>query len=89
MTRLVQCKKYNQQLEGLEKPPFPGSLGQSVYEEVSKKAWDEWLAHQTRLINEKQLKLFEPSTRSYLQEQMIAFLDNKTVDQAEGYKPLD
>ena len=53
---------------------------------ISAQAWDEWLAHQTRLINEKHLELFDPETRKYLQEQMELFFRNSNFDQASGYK---
>lgn len=53
MTRTVFCRKYKQELEGLERPPYPGALGQEIYDNVSKKAWQEWTDHQTMLINEK------------------------------------
>ena len=87
MTRTVFCKKYQQELEGLAKPPYPGAKGQEIYETVSKKAWEEWQALQTRLINEKHLNMLEPEARAYLMEQMQRFLDNETTDHAEGYVP--
>jgi len=89
MSRTVFCKKHQTELAGLEKPPFPGQKGQDIYDNVSAKAWQEWLDHQTRIINEKQLKLFEPETKVYLQEQMTAFFANKSVDAAEGYVPVN
>lgn len=89
MTRTVFCRKHQQELEGLDKPPFPGPKGQEIYENVSKQAWEEWQAHQTRLINEKHLNMTEPSTRKYLKEQMDKFLSGEDFDQAEGYVPED
>lgn len=87
MTKMVLCRKYQQELEALNQPPMPGEKGQELLATVSKKAWQAWLEHQTRLINEKRLKVFEPSTRQYLLEQMEKFLDNDEADQAEGYVP--
>lgn len=52
MTRQVFCRKYQQELEGLDFAPFPGAKGQEFFETVSKQAWQEWLKHQTTLINE-------------------------------------
>ena len=54
---------------------------------MSKKAWLEWQATQTMLINEKNLSLIEPEARQYLSEQMERFLDNQPIDHAEGYVP--
>ncbi|MDO8860895.1 oxidative damage protection protein [Haliea sp. E1-2-M8] len=87
MTRTVFCKRYQQELEGLMAPPYPGPKGQDIYENVSKKAWEEWQAQQTMLINEKQLSLIDPDTRKYLQQEMDKFLSGQEHDKAEGYVP--
>lgn len=87
MTRMVHCQKYDKELEGLDRPPFPGPKGQAIFDSVSKQAWQDWLAHQTRLINEKHLNMMDPNTRTYLDEQRELFLNNETHDQAEGYVP--
>lgn len=89
MTRTVFCRKYQQEMEGLDEPPFPGPAGEDIYEHVSKKAWQEWLAHQTMLINEKQLNVMDPEAKKYLDQQRDLFLNNETHDQAEGYVPPD
>ena len=87
MGRIVHCKKYDKDLPGLSVPPYPGPKGQEVYETGSQQAWQEWLAQQTMLINEKQLSLMDPEARKYLQGQMDKFLNNEQYDQAEGYVP--
>jgi Fe-S cluster biosynthesis and repair protein YggX len=87
MSRSVMCKKYQQQLEGLEAPPYPGAKGQKIYETISKKAWGEWLTLQTMLINEYRLSVREPEARTYLGEQMDKFFNNEATDHAEGYVP--
>jgi Fe-S cluster biosynthesis and repair protein YggX len=87
MSRNVMCKKYQQQLEGLEAPPYPGPKGQQIYETVSKKAWREWLSLQTMLINEYRLNVRETKSRTYLGEQMDKFFNNEATDHAEGYVP--
>ncbi len=87
MSRTVQCRKYNKELPGLAVPPYPGPKGQEIYETVSQQAWQEWLAQQTMLINEKQLSLMDPDSRDYLQQEMEKFLNNEEHDVAEGYVP--
>ncbi|WP_428242521.1 oxidative damage protection protein [Gynuella sp.] len=87
MTRTVFCQKYQQELPGLEKPPFPGPAGQKLFETVSQQAWEEWQAHQTRLINEKHLNMMDMQARKYIQQQMQKFLSGEEYDQAEGYVP--
>lgn len=87
MTRTVICRKYGEELPALNAPPFPGPRGQEIFERVSSKAWKEWLAMQTMLINEKRLNVRDPETRAYLQGQMERFLDNEPTDHVEGYVP--
>lgn len=70
MSRQIDCIKLGREAEGLAKPPVAGELGQRIFESVSKEAWREWLAHQTRLINEYQLVLADPKAREFLSGEM-------------------
>jgi Fe-S cluster biosynthesis and repair protein YggX len=81
------CRKYKKEMEGLAMPPLPGAKGQDIFDNISKQAWGEWMAHQTLLINEKQLNLMDMGARTYLSEQMEKFFSGDDVDQAEGYVP--
>tara|TARA_R110002073_G_scaffold108271_3_gene243177 strand:- start:1407 stop:1679 length:273 start_codon:yes stop_codon:yes gene_type:complete len=87
MARMVFCRKHKEELEGLDLPPMPGAKGQDIFENVSKKAWGEWMAHQTMLINEKRLNLMDMTDRAYLDEQRDKFFNDEKVDEAEGYVP--
>lgn len=62
--------KLGREAEGLEKPPYPGELGQRIFEQVSKEAWKQWLGHQTMLINEYRLVTYEPKARQFLVGEM-------------------
>ena len=70
------------------RPPYPGPKGEELFNSVSKKAWDEWTALQTTLINEKQLDLSKKDDRNYLNTQLELFLNNGNHDTAEGFKEL-
>ena len=85
--RQVFCKKFQKELEGLEKPPFPGPKGQDIFDNVSKQAWQDWLAHQTMLINENELNLMEPSTKAFLDEQLQKYLSGEDYERPKGYVP--
>lgn len=89
MSQTVHCRKYQRELEALPFPPLPGKKGQEIQSSVSKQAWEEWQALQTRLINEKHLNMLDPASREYLMEQMERFFDNLETDQAEGYVPRE
>jgi len=73
VSRTVHCIKLGIEAEGLPRPPVPGDLGQRIYEQVSKQAWAEWIAHQTRLINEMRLSLAEAESRKLLMTELEKF----------------
>jgi Fe-S cluster biosynthesis and repair protein YggX len=74
MPRIIHCVMLDQDLEGLDFAPFPDEIGQRIYDTVSKPAWQQWLAHQTMLINEYRLTPFEPKAREFLMAEMQKFL---------------
>ena len=73
MTRMVQCVKLGKEAEGLEYLPYPGELGQKIYENVSKEGWQMWVSHQTMLMNEYRLTPVDPKARKFLEEEMEKF----------------
>ena len=88
MTRTVNCRKYKKELPGLEQPPYPGSKGQEIFENISKQAWEEWLDHQKMLINESQINLTDRESRKWLNKQMDLFLSGEDYARPKGYTPL-
>lgn len=87
MTDMLYCHFLKRDGERLTRAPLPGPLGERILEEISKQAWQQWLAHQTMLINENRLSPLNPEHRQYLIEQAEAFLFGGEVDQATGYVP--
>ena len=73
MSRQVHCIKLGKDAEGLDAPPYPGELGQRIFENVSKEAWQQWLRHQTILINEHRISLVDPKARKFLEQEMEKF----------------
>ncbi|GEM_PF-215645 len=69
----IQCIKLGREGEQLGKPPYPGELGQRIFDNVSREGWQMWLAHQTMLINEYRLSPIEAKDRTYLAEEMEKF----------------
>ena len=88
MSDKVFCRKFKEELPKMIRPPYPGPKGEELFNSVSRKAWDEWTALQTTLINEKQLDLSKKDDRNYLNTQLELFLDNENYDTAEGFKEL-
>lgn len=87
MTRMIDCKKLGTTAEGLEFAPFPGKLGEQIFESISKAAWQQWLQHQTMLINEYRLNTLEPKAREFLQQEMQKFLFGDGSETPEGFVP--
>ena len=87
MPRTVHCVKLGRDAEGLDFPPYPGELGKRIYEHISQEAWNEWLAHQTMLINENRLSPLDPKARKYLEGEMEKFLFGQGSAAPAGYVP--
>ena len=87
MTRTVMCRKYKEELEGLERAPYPGAKGEDIFNHVSKKAWADWQKHQTLLINERHLNMMNAEDRKFFQAEMDKYLSGEEYAQAEGYVP--
>ncbi|MBA2352771.1 MAG: oxidative damage protection protein [Burkholderiales bacterium] len=87
MARTVQCVKLKREAEGLDYPPYPGELGQKIFENVSKEAWKGWLEHQKMLVNENRLNLADIKARKYLAEQMERHFFGAGAEAAAGYTP--
>jgi Fe-S cluster biosynthesis and repair protein YggX len=87
MTRMVQCVKLGREAEGLDRPTYPGPLGQRIFDNVSKEAWQGWIRQQTMLVNENRLNLADPAARKYLAEQMENYFFGEGAAMPAGYVP--
>lgn len=74
MSRLVQCVKLGKEAEGLDMAPYPGELGQRIFDNISKEAWQAWMGQQTILINENRLSVIDPEHRAFIEAEMKKFL---------------
>jgi Fe-S cluster biosynthesis and repair protein YggX len=84
---MVHCVKLGREAEGLDRLPYPGELGQRIFEQVSKQAWQDWLRHQTMLINENRLTPMDPKSRKFLVEQMENFFFGEGAELPPDYVP--
>ncbi|HEX5501287.1 MAG TPA: oxidative damage protection protein [Thermomicrobiales bacterium] len=73
MARVVLCKKLGRELPGLDAPPFPGDLGQRIYEGISAEAFALWQDHARSLVGAYRLNLADPAARDFLSQQMEEF----------------
>jgi Fe-S cluster biosynthesis and repair protein YggX len=84
---MVNCVRLKKEAEGLDRAPYPGELGQRIFENVSKEAWQLWLRHQTMLINENRLSPVDPKARAFLEAEMEKFFFGEGSAAPEGYVP--
>ena len=87
MARTVFCTYLQRDAEGLDRPPYPGELGRRIYDSISREAWQQWLRHQTMLMNEYRLTPIDPKARKFLVEEMEKFLFGGGAQKPEGYVP--
>lgn len=85
MSRTVQCIVLKKEAEGLAFQPYPGELGKRIFDNVSQKAWQKWLAHQTMLINEMRLSPIDPEHRKFLEGEMEKYFFGEGSEMPEGY----
>jgi len=85
--RLVQCAKIGRELPGLDKPPFKGALGQRIYDQVSKQAWELWEKQSVIVMNHYGISLADPEGRKFLLQQMEDFFFGEGARLPEDWIP--
>lgn len=88
MSRTVFCQKEQRDTEGLDFVPYPGELGQRIFNGIGKSAWAGWLAHQTMLINENRLSPRNPEHRAFLEKELEKFLFAGGAEKPAGFTPV-
>lgn len=86
MAAMVQCVKLGVEAEGLAFPPVPGELGQKIMQNVSAQAWQDWLLHQTMLINEYRLSLNDPKAKEYLMSELEKYFFGDGSEKPADFK---
>jgi Fe-S cluster biosynthesis and repair protein YggX len=71
---------------GLDRVPYPGALGQRIFNEVSKEAWAGWVRHQTMLLNEYRLTPVDPKARKFLEGEMEKYFFGAGSEKPEDFK---
>ena len=87
MTRTVQCIILKCEAPGLDRVPYPGPLGQRIYEQVSREGWSRWVKHQVMLMNEYRLSPVEPKARKFLEAEMEKYFFGPGSERPAEFKP--
>jgi len=74
MTRMVNCAVLGAESPGLKHVPYPGELGQRIFENVSEEGWKQWIERQTMIINENGISTVDPASLALIEQHMLGFL---------------
>ena len=74
MSRMIFCSKLQKEAQGFDVPPYPGALGQRIYESISQEAWQQWREQQIKYINEYRLNMLDAGAHTLLEKEMTQFL---------------
>jgi Fe-S cluster biosynthesis and repair protein YggX len=85
--RTVMCVKFGKTMEGLDRVPWKGELGQRIYENVSKEAWKMWIEHSKMIMNEYRLNPLDPQSQKIMEEQLEQFFFGEGAKLPEGFVP--
>ncbi len=84
---VVECVKLGREAEALDQLPFPGELGERLFNEVSKQGWELWQQQSTILINHYGLNMADPKAQEFLFEQMEEFFYGAGAQMPEDWTP--
>jgi len=87
MAHMVKCIKMGREMEGLDEPPFDGELGQRIYDNVSKLAWEQWQEHMKMLLNEYRLQPWKKEHQEFIVQQMDAYFFGEGAEKPKEYVP--
>ena len=79
------CVKFGRKMEGLDRVPWKGELGQRIYDNVSKEAWKLWIEHSKMIMNEYRLNPLDPQSQKIMEEQLEQFFFGEGAKLPEGY----
>jgi Fe-S cluster biosynthesis and repair protein YggX len=85
--RMVHCVKFGRELPGLAEPPWPGPLGQKVYEQVSARAWKLWEDRMRMILNEYRLMPWQKEAQDMVARAMEEFFFGEGAALPPGYTP--
>ena len=85
--RSVFCVKLHKQLPGLDAPPWPGELGQRIFENVSVDAWKQWEDRMKMILNEYRLMPFQKEAQELVAKHMDEFFFGESAALPPGYLP--
>ena len=85
--RMVFCAKFQKEMPGLDAAPWPGELGQRIYDNVSAEAWRLWEDRMKMILNEYRLLPFQKEAQELVAKHMEEFFFGEGAALPPGYVP--
>ena len=85
--RTVFCVKFQKELPGLDAPPWPGDIGQRIFEQVSAQGWKMWEERQKMVLNEYRLLPWQKEAQELIRRHMEDFFFGENAGMPPGYVP--
>jgi Fe-S cluster biosynthesis and repair protein YggX len=85
--RKVFCQKFQREMPGLDAPPWPGPLGQRIYDNISAEAWRQWEERMKMILNEYRLMPWQKEAQQLVAKHMEEFFFGETTAPPPGYVP--
>ncbi|MDH5408730.1 MAG: oxidative damage protection protein [Gammaproteobacteria bacterium] len=89
MSRSVFCQVLQKEAPGLDSAPYPGELGQRIFDNISNEGWQQWLQRLTIIINENRLNTADPGSMQVIEQHMVGFLfkEGDATEMPSGFTP--
>lgn len=85
--RTVFCIKLKKDLPGLDSVPWPGELGQRIFQEVSAEAWKMWEERQKMILNEYRIMPWQKEGQELIRTHLEQFFFGESAALPPGYTP--
>lgn len=85
--RTVFCVKFQKEMPGLETPPWPGELGQRIFDNVSAQAWQMWEERQKMILNEYRIMPWQKEGQELIRTHLEQFFFGEGAALPPGYVP--
>jgi Fe-S cluster biosynthesis and repair protein YggX len=85
--RKVFCVKFQKELPGLDAPPWPGEIGQRIFEHASAEAWKLWGERMKMILNEYRLMPWQKEAQDLVAKHMEEFFFGEAAALPPGYVP--
>jgi Fe-S cluster biosynthesis and repair protein YggX len=85
--RIVFCQKFQKDMPGLDKVPWPGELGQRIYDSISAEAWKMWEERMKMILNEYRLMPWQKEAQELVTKHMEDFFFGEGAALPPGFVP--